>query len=482
MKIVFVDLMGITYDLDTPYTKPLGGTQSAVCFLLEELTIKKEHELYLFNRSASNGTIIRNVYMYDVNDMNKIKEIKPDIIIVCAFPDVALEMKKIYHCPLILWTQNDYDQFPIHKMLKERYIIDMIDCFMFVSEWHMYRMIKYYKIPTYKCCVLRNGIAKPFEKYLEMDIEKEKNSLIYASTPFRGLELHIQIFPEILKTYSDSHLYIYSSMNTYQSSDTEYEKMYDILKRMDNVKYSEGISQNELADVMGRMEILSYPNTFPETSCITVLQAMACGCIIITSDLGALYETTNGQNFLIHKSEGFLEKTYISEFIDTTKFVMKLSNEHKKIIIERNKKFIKENHLWKNLANIFLNICENVIKVPRVSLDNTFFMERNYEKAIKYYLDIKTYNSLEDLAIKYINVGVCMYHLGNKREGRKWIKYASKMASSYDIHKNLMYMYHESGKIQKALGQGYLVLKILKNTNGIDKNINELVQKILTDI
>ena len=43
LRVVFADLMPIRYDPDTPYRSPLGGTQSAVAYLLPRLAALGMH-------------------------------------------------------------------------------------------------------------------------------------------------------------------------------------------------------------------------------------------------------------------------------------------------------------------------------------------------------------------------------------------------------------------------------------------------------
>jgi UDP-glucose:(glucosyl)LPS alpha-1,2-glucosyltransferase len=47
----------------------------------------------------------------------------------------------------------------------------------------------------------------------------------------------------------------------------------------------------KIIDLLKKMHIYSFPSIWPETSCISAIESMAAGCNIISSSLGALYET-----------------------------------------------------------------------------------------------------------------------------------------------------------------------------------------------
>ncbi len=58
--------------------------------------------------------------------------------------------------------------------------------------------------------------------------------------------------------------------------------------------YRGSIDNEELRSELPTFDILAYPNTFEETSCIAVIEALSAGLRVVTSSLGALPETTEG--------------------------------------------------------------------------------------------------------------------------------------------------------------------------------------------
>jgi len=70
------------------------------------------------------------------------------------------------------------------------------------------------------------------------------------------------------------------------------------------VEYVGAVPQAELAAALKGAAVLAYPNTFAETFCITALEALAAGCQVVSSNLGALPDTTAGFARLVSWDNG----------------------------------------------------------------------------------------------------------------------------------------------------------------------------------
>src|SRR4029453_6818196 len=54
MRIAFLDTQELDYTADTPYQRPLGGSQSALCYLTAELA-RLGHEVAVLNSTTLPG-------------------------------------------------------------------------------------------------------------------------------------------------------------------------------------------------------------------------------------------------------------------------------------------------------------------------------------------------------------------------------------------------------------------------------------------
>lgn len=464
MKIAVFNSYG-EYTLNTPYEKPLGGTESAICYFLEEMAIRG-HETYLFNKGSK---IFENKFIRNVKHIHKdnfyiyiqSNNIIFDIIIVSCLPNELLEIKLLLNekkTLFALWTGHDIDQ-EASKMLEHRKMVDFVDLFIFVSEWQRDRYLDKFDIPYDKTLILRNGIGKPFEKYLNLPTNKISNSMTYCSIPWRGLELLIPIFKKVKEHKPDALLKIFSGMNIYNQQ--ENPGLFDEFKKMDSVECSYGISQTQLAEELYNIDYLSYPNIFQETSCITVLQAMACGCLIVTSNLGALKETMGELNNYINiNMKHFDMNRYVIEFTIKQINLMKLSNDEKEKLREKNREHIRNNYLYsiicakfeEDMKPIFINYTNFMSKIgENINQFIKYFGDNDFINAQKLALDLKYFNNHNIYCNIKLNQGVCYYKLGNNNEAIKYFKIAKSINNNFDINKNIALIYLETNNILKFI-------------------------------
>ena len=121
----------------------------------------------------------------------------------------------------------------------------------------------------------------------------------------RGLDWLLDIFPKIPQQFTHVRLKVFSSLEVYHITKDrdEGEPLYRCCAETAGVEYVGSLTQPELPKELRSVNILTYPNTFGETSCISVMQTLASGCFFLTRNWGYLPETTAGFAHLISLSQ-----------------------------------------------------------------------------------------------------------------------------------------------------------------------------------
>jgi hypothetical protein len=168
---------------------------------------------------------------------------------------------------------------------------------MLQSDWQANTFQAHHAVPAWQ--VLRTrlgaaasaGVTSPEQT---PDLGRRPRRLAYASTPFRGLDVLLDLFPRIRAACPDAELDVYSSMQVYGVAASDDRAQFGALYRkaeQPGVTLVGSLPQPELAARLQQARVLAYPNHYPETFCIAAIEAQAAGCAVVTSALGALPET-----------------------------------------------------------------------------------------------------------------------------------------------------------------------------------------------
>jgi glycosyltransferase involved in cell wall biosynthesis len=304
-RVAFLDRIDWDYRSDTPLTRPLGGSQSALCYLASALA-DAGHEVRMVTMTRSPGRV-GNVDCLAAGQGGYTLFDGAEVVIVLndPGPDAAQALRQRIGPEglLVLWTQHDVDQ-PAMAPFADREVRRLWDRVVFVSDWQRQAYRRVFG-PEPRDTVLGNAMAPAFERLFAEgeSIEDAKPGLrsgppvlVYTSTPFRGLTVLLDAFPLIQARVPDVRLRIHSSLGVYQVAEAQdaFGDLYRRCRAMPGVDYLGAVPQPALAGSLKSALCLAYPSTFPETFCTAALEAMAAGCLAVLGDLGALAETTQG--------------------------------------------------------------------------------------------------------------------------------------------------------------------------------------------
>ena len=192
----------------------------------------------------------------------------------------------------ILWQKNSYDQGNLAPWFKDKSNHKKYDWYVFNSHWNYEKFRYYFDIPTEKSLVIKNGVDNI--KPRDLTKKKDKIKLIFHPTPWRGLNVILAAMQYVKNP--NIELDVYSSCDVYgqafkEANDKQWQGLYDQAKTLPNVNYIGYKSNEYIKEHLHKYDIFAYPCIWEETFCISAIEAMAAGLYVITTDIGALFET-----------------------------------------------------------------------------------------------------------------------------------------------------------------------------------------------
>jgi UDP-glucose:(glucosyl)LPS alpha-1,2-glucosyltransferase len=259
----------------------------------------------------------------------------------------------------ILWMQHFVNQQEA-KNLGSKEFVDQLDYIVFNSHWNFEKFQYQFKIPENKSIVIKNAIEKV--EYREKT--KEKINLIYHSTPWRGLEVLLEVFKRI--NYKNVELNVCSSTSIYgkkfsESYNDKYQHIFDECKKTKNVNYYGFMQNDKIINFLKEMHISSFPSIWPETSCISAIESMAAGCQVVTTNLGALYETCApfGTFVGFDKNLNNLSKKYELILLESIDNFWSKDNQE---LLKLQRETINKTYSWESRSKEWINFLKSVKK------------------------------------------------------------------------------------------------------------------------
>jgi glycosyltransferase involved in cell wall biosynthesis len=302
MKIAFVNPnLAHDYDVDTPFEAPLPGSESAQVYLALALA-GRGHDVAVFTGTTRPPGAKRGVAQARWTGT---LDGEFDAVFVTSAADLLAPLRaQGYEGPVYAWQHNVFvpgteEAAVLTKLAHPR---DRVVC---VSQWHKTNYAAHGVDPA-RIDIVRNAIGPRFENLFapgESIVAAKAPRAAFTSVPYKGLKQALAFFKTLRAGRPELTLDVFSSFDFYPANNLFRQQPSWLLlaaeaKTAPGVDYHGNVPQPELAQALRRALLLFYPNVAAETSSIAVMEAMAAGCVVVTTALGALPETVGDYGIL----------------------------------------------------------------------------------------------------------------------------------------------------------------------------------------
>jgi glycosyltransferase involved in cell wall biosynthesis len=243
---------------------------------------------------------------------------------------------------------------------------------IFISHHQLEEYVREYQIP-YSHCVVMHSALQPIKLQPK---PTDKISLIYTSTPHRGLDILVNVFEKLCEEYDNLELKVYSSYNIYAREEQQkhYEEtlLYQRLEVHPNIKNIGFVSNQELKKSLASSHIFPYPSTYRETFCLALLEAMNAGLLCVHPNYACLPETASNWTMMYDYHED--KAVHGQIFYEHLKKAINIVNEknvQKKLKYQR--KYVNYFYNWERRTQEWIELLKSLEHLnPKIKQQATF--------------------------------------------------------------------------------------------------------------
>lgn len=331
VKLAIIDIPGMSYDGATLTKRGLGGSESAVILVAQQMA-----ELG-FNVTVFNGCDEDDSTpgIYKQVTYKPIASLATDYsdyeVVISSRTVMPFITEPFYNVKIDTARQYDYNLFKRireHAKLKVFWMHDTfswgddaiedlvlsgaVDEIWCLSDFHYHYVMncshgraRNYEVLRKHMWITRNGIVK--YTMSKDDRVKDPDLFIFNANLSKGLDpLLNSIWPRVQQHLPQAKLRVIggtyklgSAFNEPSSQQNEFDKVASAHYNNPNIEFTGVVSQHEVARHSSKAAFFIYPAALPETHGISTLESLYAGTPLLTCRFGALEETATDSSYFI---------------------------------------------------------------------------------------------------------------------------------------------------------------------------------------
>lgn len=361
VAIVTYKVEGMTsWDPDS-VKKGITGSEEAVIYMAQQLADLGYRVVVLGAPPANSPYALPEANPRFV-DADAEKDAHFDIAISWRMPWSAAALKKRAE-RVYFWPHDT----PYGHISKKQ--IDDFDGVLWISEWQREQWILHNPAFAQFKPVFGNGINP--HQFSPVQSRDNPYSCIYGSNYARGLEILLDIWPQVRQKFPKATLDVYYGWQHWGLLSTEKEaKMRAQVAALSSSGLSEHglVSHEALHKAYEKASFWTYPCIAPETFCITALKAQLAGAVPVIIEGSALKETVR-TGYRCNSPEEYLET-----------LTKAMQNAEKITLNEREQmgQFVLREFTWKEVARKWKDLFD--LKTAAVSENQGYQKEHQENK------------------------------------------------------------------------------------------------------